>query len=215
MQLIIDSSKREYEVDGMDEINRIRKLPSMQREQDFPLFMRHTREIAVTKNGKERSYEDIKADRRKLESRIDYELVCPMNYLQECLNNIPIHRQKNSVNPTSDYFIKFRGEANRRQMKKIKELVKEYDSFTRQFSGSYAENKELITEKFSDLVENISKIKVRNPVTINRLLEISMGVETLYKPSEPDESTKYCTKIMNVLYRVDKDKFLSNFVKGE
>lgn len=226
-QVIIDGCKREYEVDGMDEIKRIRKLKCMNRYElvesdegktkkqmkDFPKFMKYTKEVKLTKNGKERNYSDVKREKNSISNRIDMSIECPMNYLQDCLNTIPIHRKKNSVVPTSEFFIKYAGDANRRQMKKVKELIKDYDDFVYQKRADYIGNKEEITNKFKELIDSIAKIKIKNDVTINRLLEIAMGVETLYKPSEPDEITKNCTQIMNCLYRVNKDKFLKNFKK--
>jgi len=43
--------------------------------------MRYTHKIPVTHNGKERPQEEIKSDRKKVEKRIDNELICPMNWL--------------------------------------------------------------------------------------------------------------------------------------
>lgn len=100
MQVIIDSCKRLYEIDGVKEIDRISKLPCMSMKKevidkngnkrmkkcDFPEFMKYTREIAVTKDGKELPQEDIEESKNKLKGRINKDLVCPMNWLQEWLD---------------------------------------------------------------------------------------------------------------------------------
>lgn len=102
MQVIIDSCKRLYEIDGVKEIDRISKLPCMSMKKevidkngnkrmkkcDFPEFMKYTREIAVTKDGKELPQEDIEESKNKLKGRINKDLVCPMNWLQEWLDKI-------------------------------------------------------------------------------------------------------------------------------
>lgn len=89
MQVIIDSCKRLYEIDGVKEIDRISKLPCMSMKKevidkngnkrmkkcDFPEFMKYTREIAVTKDGKELPQEDIEESKNKLKGRINKDLV--------------------------------------------------------------------------------------------------------------------------------------------
>jgi hypothetical protein len=57
-QVAIDGIKRQYAVDPNDEIARIRDMDCMKREKDYPLFMKYTHKIPVTKNGAERPYED-------------------------------------------------------------------------------------------------------------------------------------------------------------
>ena len=81
-QVIIDGCKREYEIDGENEIKRISKMSCMTilkktREHtkngslkfmkcDFPKFMKYTREIKYTKNGKELPYSEIGEKKNKL-----------------------------------------------------------------------------------------------------------------------------------------------------
>ena len=94
-QVIIDGCKREYEIDGNKEIDRISKMPCMTikeqcgvtktgkpkyHKKDFPEFMKYTREIKYTKDGKELPQEEIMESKDKLKSRINDELLCPMNW---------------------------------------------------------------------------------------------------------------------------------------
>ena len=79
-QLVIDSCKRSYEIDGEDEIKRISKLPCMTLTKtvetddgrlknvrcDFPEFMKYTREVKRTKNGKELPTDVINKNKNKL-----------------------------------------------------------------------------------------------------------------------------------------------------
>ena len=83
-QIVIDSCKREYEIDANQEIERIASLPymTMTRETerngktktikyDFPKFMKYTREIKYTKDGKELPQEVVDNAKTKLKARIN------------------------------------------------------------------------------------------------------------------------------------------------
>lgn len=224
-QVIIDSCKKEYVVSGMEEIKRIRRMDCMDRYEivadesgkekkvpcDYPMFMRYTKEIKYTRNGKDRPQKEINEEKGKIEKRINYDFVCPMNWLQEILDGIKISKKNRTV-PTEDFFIKMEGKANNRQMSKIKKMVSEYDEFVKQYKDNFDEHAEEIVEKFRELVENLQKIKVGNIVTINRLIETTLNLETGLKREKKSESTKYSRRLLNALYKMDKEKFLNNFV---
>lgn len=229
-QVIIDSCKRLYEIDGVKEIDRISKLPCMSMKKevidkngnkrmkkcDFPEFMKYTREIAVTKDGKELPQEDIEESKNKLKGRINKDLICPMNWLQEWLDKIQGASTKVTT-PTENFFIKMKGEGNYNQMTKIMTTVEEYDSYIKNMQLLCSDNEtyyDLIAQKAADMVKEISKMKIRNVVTINRLIEISLGISTekgrsSYRKSNPQ---KYARKTLNLLYKYSKEKFLNNFV---
>ena len=229
-QVIIDSCKRLYEIDGVKEIDRISKLPCMSMKKeiidkygnkktqkcDFPEFMKYTREIAATKDGKELPQEDIEESKNKLKGRINKNLVCPMNWLQEWLNQIQGASKTNTV-PTEDFFIKMKGEGNYNQMSKIMTTVEEYDSYIKNMQLLCSDNEtyyDLIAQKSANMVDEISKIKIRNVVTINRLIEISLGISTEKGGSSSRKSNpqKYVRKTLNILYKYNKEKFLNNFI---
>lgn len=237
-QVIIDGCKREYEVDGVEEIKRIKKMPCMIRTKlavkkvkkkdengneiivdkavnikcDFPEFMKYTKDIKYTKNGKDRPYSEVKEEKDKIKNRIDRTLICPMNWLEEILSEIKMASTENST-PTEDFFIKMEGKANNRQMSKIVNLIDDYDRFYK----THIENEddiEIISAKYRELIEKIRSIKIGNPVTINRLIETSLDIETIYKTKEKNPNSKYTRKILNCLYKVSPSKFLSNFKKA-
>lgn len=182
---------------------------------DFPLFMRYTKEIKHTKNGKELADDIVQKNKQKLLNRINYDLQCPMNWLEEWLDkvqNIPNTNAKSM----SEYFVKMSGEGNRRQISKIRALVENYDKEIKKYKIENEEDDELllkINQSMTDILEQLSKIQVNNIVTINRLIETSFGLETnnnrslFYKNGQ-----KYTRKMLNLLYKMDKNKFLSNFV---
>lgn len=230
-QVVIDSCKRLYEVDGMDEINRIQKMPCMNRYHliekddgtlkqskfDFPQFMAYTRKIAVSKDGKARANEDIQADKGKLKNRIDDSLVCPMNWLQERLNKIQNASTYRCL-PTKQFFVKMTGTANNRQMAKITETVEEYIRMTQSLRMRYKDNQETyrvyLYQETEAVIEKLQKIKIRNLKTINRLIEVAIGLSSEVGNSKRREfhPEKYPRKLLALLYRMDKDKFLSNFI---
>lgn len=240
-QIIIDGCKREYEIDGNKEIERISKMDCMNPEIpkdiinvnrycvrsndsndnkkpkkcDFPEFMRYTREIKYTKDGKELPYEEISDKKNKLKNRINPVLVCPMNWLEDWLDKIQGAAIAETT-PTEEFFIKMSGKANDRQMTKVRQIVEEYDSYVKslQFTSPSSEDytRHLI-EKSNEVLSELKKIKIGNKVTINRLIETSLGLAknkfNCYK-----DANKYTRKTLNLLYRMDKDKFLGNFIEG-
>lgn len=204
-QIIIDGCKREYEISGVEEIKRISKLSCMTltdkngRKCDLPVFMKYTRNM----------HTDIS---RK---RIHPDLQCPMNWLEEYLDKIPGASTHNTL-PTENFFIKIQGSANRRQISKIQKLVMEFDAKVKHLQCIKPDDDNLYIEKLiaytDEILENLSKIQIGNPVTINRLIETALGLEKnhnqrYYKHYE----SKYTRKLLNCLYRMDKERFLANF----
>lgn len=223
-QVIIDGCKREYEVDGIEEIKRIKKLPCMERYKeyinekgkkrkikcDFPEFMKYTKDVSYTKNGVEIPYEEVKASKDKIKNRIDKSLVCPMNWLQNSLDEIKRIPSTSTI-PTKEFFLKLKGKGDARQISKIRRLIDKYDHFVMQ--NSFEDNPEKIIEEFETLIENVSKIKIGNIVTINRLIECAIALESNCVNLESKGTEfKSSRRILNCLYRMNKEKFLSNFL---
>ena len=228
-QLIIDGCKRTYEINGGEEIKRISKLPCMSLTKtievdddkfkiikcDFPEFMRYTREIPHTKDGKELPSEVVSKNKSKLRRRINPDLQCPMNWLEEWLDKIQNISSTNTI-PTKEFFIKMHGDANRRQMTKVQHLAEYWDGYIKNYAMSKNDNNAFfcMVDVSREVVDEISKIKIGNIVTINRLIELALGLSSevgashkrLYDPS------KYTRKILNLLYKSNKEKFLTNFI---
>ena len=230
-QVIIDGCKREYEINGEEEIKRISRLPcmSLMRETnesakggkprtvkcDFPKFMKYTREIKCTKDGKELPYEQISEKRDKLESRINDELQCPMNWLEEWLDKIQNISSTNSE-PMKKYFIKMDGYGNNRQITQIRKLIEEYDDYIKHGKIVAEDSEDFTVEmvnRSNELLEKLSKIKIGNIVTINRLIETSFGLEQNNNKSlSYKKGQKYTRKMLNMLYKMNRKNFLMNFV---
>ena len=230
-QVQIDSCKRSFEIDGEEEIKRISKLPCMSMTKtieaddgkiktikcDFPEFMKYTRDIPYTKDGKELPYETVSKNKRKLRNRINEDLQCPMNWLEEWLDKIQNISNTNTV-PTKEFFIKMQGRPNDRQMSAIMNLVKEYDDCVKSSNISPPKTDDeyvfTIVEKANAILDKLQAINVRNVLTINRLIEVALGLSSeigvshrrKYNPS------KYTRKLLNLLYKTDKSRFLANFI---
>lgn len=232
-QVIIDGCKREYEVDGVEEIKRIKGLDCMKRtidiydeegrkrkkKSDFPEFMRYTKKVKCTKNGKERPYEEIKEDKQKIINRIDKNLQCPMNNLQKVLKGVNNISSTNTI-ATKDFFIKMNGTANNKQMTKIRELAENYDKniFLILSSDDSQEDKNIkIKQENDNIIQKLNGIKIGNLKTINRLIETSLGLASGVGVNTEnfDKSTKYARNVLKLLYKMNKEKFLCNFVKNE
>ena len=177
--------------------------------------MKYTREIQISKNNKALPLEEIQKNRDKLKQRINPTLSCPMNWLEECLDKIQGASTVKTESIT-DYFIKMKGKANSRQMTKIRKLIEDYDGLVKYLQMN-CDNKETLVSRLIEgseyLLSELKKIKIGNPVTINRLIETALGLETRVGNSKQlsTSSTKYCRKTLNYLYKMDKKKFLINF----
>nr|DAT99576.1 MAG TPA: RNA dependent RNA polymerase [Caudoviricetes sp.] len=229
-QVIIDGCKREYEIDSNKEIDRISKLQCMSMKKligytstgkskyqkcDFPEFMKYTREIKYTKDGKELPQEEINESKNKLKNRINDNLLCPMNWLEKWLDKIQ-HATTSDAYETSKFFIKMSGDANRRQMTKIMKIIEDYDSCIKIVKANSKNNDEyvkFIIEKNEEIINELSKMKIKNIVTINRLIELALGLssEKGASKSRTYNPEKYKRKILNLLYKIDKNRFLANF----
>lgn len=235
MQVIIDGCKRVFEVDGMTEIKRISALPSMKRTKldtvinkngdivekqvkyDFPLFMLYTREIKTTKNGKDRKYEDISFDRNKLKNRIDEDLICPMNWLEERLDKIQNVQSRHTI-PTEEFFIKVEGKADNKKMSRLMRLIQEYDEEMSKIFKTNYDSDEIRNEQILNItktsVDKMSKLRTKDKKTVNRLIELAFGIQDTTHggiKSKKYSTEKYSRKILNMLYKANRDLFLSNF----
>ena len=107
-----------------------------------------------------------------------------------------------------------RGKANDRQMTKIRNLIESYDSYIKQIriNCEDEEYEQKLLSKSKEVLEELKKIRIGNIITINRLIETALGIESdNNNPSCYKSATKYTRKTLNLLYKMNKEKFLSNF----
>ena len=219
-QVIIDGCKREYEVDALSEIERIKKMPCMNpmlhdEKKDYPFFIKYVKNISVSQKGKDVPYEEIRDKKAKISDRINPKLVCPMNWLQDWLDKIQSASQESTI-PTKQFIRHLDGKANDRQISKIQKLVSDYDSFIK-LNHDRFEEEDFISEfdeVTNEFISSIKKIKIGNMKTINRLIEIALDVseENNNPHCKKKYSIKYGRRMLNTLYRQNKEAFLSNFI---
>ena len=170
--------------------------------------MKYTREIKYTKDGKELPQEEIGESKDKLKSRINRGLLCPMNWLEDWINKIQNASTVETI-PTERFFVKMDGYANNRQMSKIRHIIEYIQSNS---SLDDETSIELIISRSKLVLNELSKIKVGNIATINRLIETSLGIESKDNGNIfYNKSQKYTRKMLNCLYKMNKEKFLLNF----
>ena len=219
-QVIIDGCKREYEVDALSEIERIKKMPCMNptlhdEKKDYPFFIKYVKNISVSQKGKDVPYEESRDKKAKINDRINPKLVCPMNWLQYWLDKIQSASQESTI-PTKQFIRHLDGKANDRQISKIQKLVSDYDSFIKRNHDRFEEEDFIseFDEVTNEFISSIKKIKIGNMKTINRLIEIALDVseENNNPHCKKKYSIKYGRRMLNTLYRQNKEAFLSNFI---
>ena len=103
-----------------------------------------------------------------------------MNWLEYWLDNIQKIPTTNAV-PVSNFFIKMSGKANYKQITKIMSLVEEYDKYVKHLKCrddiDSDEYNQLLLEKSRGVFDEISKVKINNLITINRLVETALSLE--------------------------------------
>lgn len=111
-QCAIDNAKRTFDVDLVGEIERITKDMNLEAN-GYPIFWKHIKD-------KKSKIGDKLFDARKINKK----LICPMNYLM----NLKFENfRSNESTLTMDYFFnKYELETNRRQSKKVEELIEKY-----------------------------------------------------------------------------------------
>lgn len=226
-QIVIDGCKKVYSVNAIDDIKRIQKMECMTwlnskgAKKDFPEFMKYTRAVPFMKNGKERSYEDIQDDKNKLNRRINYELVCPMNDLQRVIDNIDTKDRERTIDTIE--FLNLRehtdSSTRRYRMSKIRKLANALHDFMKQQSSAVdTDDKylyvELIAMKMEEVIQQVKSISKNDEDLFNRMIEICIGCYTnlggsLWKQQRAVVADS--TIILNLLYKSNKDLFLKQF----
>ena len=76
------------------------------------------------------------------------------------------------------------------------------------------EYNQLLLEKSRGVFDEISKVKINNLITINRLVETALSLKMKSSSkSGIDKGCRYSRKILNLLFKTNRSKFLSNFIE--
>ena len=138
-QIAIDSAKRLFDVDVGSEIKRIKKDMDVENNK-YPAFWKVIRRDFKEKN-------------------INYNLVCPMNYLYNL--KLEQFRSNESTIPIQYFFKKFEIEKNRKTCKKVEEIIEMY--MNKYYSTISSENEDsyfLLKMDFDNMIQDIKKVYV-------------------------------------------------------
>lgn len=190
-QVAIDNAKRTFDIDLESEIDRI-KVDMCVSKYKYPTFWLNIRKDFNKKHDELKKYlkdvielkiipKEVESGEKTMEEfltklksdikkkdRINRYLKCPMNYL--CDLKLTKQRNENSTLPMSHFFNKYELETNRRQSKKVEELIEKYSLDL--YNNIMNDNKEytdygysdedslLLRSDFDQLIEDIKKIYI-------------------------------------------------------
>lgn len=224
-QVAIDSSKRRFLVDVSKEIARIGKLECMQVKTEdglcakpyFWQFIKEFKEeqvdmeLSKTEYIKEKA--KVKKDKtekiEKLKEKCIVEKICPMDFIQEAIDNIEVNKDNSKYEDDIDFIKNVDGKADTRKMDKIKKLVKELDDmykvhFDRLANGEQIDDDEWSIEQqitTDKIFKDLSKIKMgkKDLKTIQMLVKNTL---------ECKENKKYKRRMLDCLFKNYTDLFL-------
>lgn len=209
MQVAIDNAKRRFDIDLTREIDLIKKDMDIKKN-EYPAFW------GIVKKGFNKS-------------RINKELICPMNYIFDI--EVSKFRNKDSTLPMSHFFIKHELNEHRRKCKKVEELISKYSLDLYNYyqkpkddgyldSESETDNYLLLRSDFDDLISDIRNTYISKNYLglmswlINRAFGIGAGVRS---KSDIMISTINTNKaiLLKILYDVNRDALLKCFISKE
>lgn len=202
-QCSIDNSKRLYRVDIAKEIKRISELDSM----------KHT-----TTNSKDNEIKAKPNFWKYVSSKVNTDSLincdCPMNYLQDVLDNqIKVaSKYKDTV-----YNIKFLetipGKANDKQVTRVEEVLKKLDDAVKEHNDKVASGEILEDEDKWNEEQQVMQKDVVKYISGLKLKEKTVSILIAKALSKNGMNKKYKRKLLNALYRSHKELFLNCFKK--
>ena len=195
-QIAIDSAKRLFDVDVGAEIRRIKKDMCVDHNK-YPAFWKIIRR-------------DFK------EKKINYDLICPMNYLYNL--KLDQFRSDNPTIPIEYFIIKQPLELDKRICKRTEKLISDFSMQNYQ-SDEYRENFLLLNMDFNKLIENIqmSSISKNYKGFMFWLLDRTFSISPKLKANQhkiKSKIKKNRSLMIKTLYTVNKKCFLDCFTKN-
>ena len=128
-----------------------------------------------------------------------------MNDLQDALGSVKFTSSTNTI-PTVNFIKQITGKANLRQMSKITSYAQELELMSKE----NMDDDEIILycNRYEEMLHDLRKIKVKNPKTINRLIEIALNTSTMGRKKE---YSRYTRNLLKLLHDTDTKLFLDNF----
>lgn len=215
-QCAIDNAKRTFDVDLIGEIDRITKDMNLE-SNGYPIFWKHIKD-------KKAKIGDKLFDCRKINKK----LVCPMNYLMNL--KFDNFRSSESTLPMSHFFNKYELETNRRQSKKVEELIEKYsfDLYNKtvvnpngEFTdyGFSSSDNLLLMSDFEVLIDDIRNTYISNTYIglmswlIDRAFMITPNIKSNFNNIDV-KTNKNKSLLLKVLYDVNPKNILKIFSKN-
>lgn len=213
--------KYKEEINRDTEIEKIKniKIPNFKEFNDFI----KNRITFLEKD--EKVIDKIISARAKMESeyKFNYELKCPMNFLQYIIEEelINANRGQGEIKKhTLDFVKKIEGKAKTKQMDNVEELVQEWDDLVKRHKKKLSELKD--EEEINNIkkTHNIEELEMLENINLN-LSKMKLSDKTmqmLIKNALLDKNKKSSTshimlKILKVLHKNFKTQFLKIFKK--
>lgn len=196
-QIAIDSAKRLFDVDVGAEIRRIKKDMDVENNK-YPAFWKIIRRDFKEKN-------------------INYNLICPMNYLYNL--KLDQFRSTESTIPTESFIINQPLELDKRICKRTEKMINDFSMQNYQ-NGDENEGYLLLKSDFHKLIESIQMSSVSKNYKgfmfwlLNRTFSISPRLKA-NQYSIKSTIKKNRSIMIKTLYCVNKRVFLDCFVKSE
>lgn len=234
-QVAIDNAKRMYEIDLNKEINRISKLPCMQKKITVngkellakPYFWQFVKTVkekqykkVKIKDKEERINREasLKAEAKKekkekedaIASRCFNDKICPMDFIQDEIEKIKSNWTEKSYIKDITFInkIKDSNKADSKQKKKIEGIIKDLDDIIKEHNDKVSnDNDESWIEKQQMIInETIFKI--------SKMKIKPKTMEMLIRDAINDkrDSKQFKLKMLNCLYKAHTDTFLNCFV---
>lgn len=192
-QISIDLAKKSFDIDVVREINRIRNLPCMKRN-EIPQFF--------ASNKKSRNNKDF--DDKKVVS-----MNCPMDIMAKIIKDKAIgYADRESHLPLRNFWNKgIIGKANRYKKDRFVEAVQNYN-----ISDKWIEKHEKEMSK-----ETVLSLKNRNMTQFLVKVSKELDQETIMQLvilATDDNNSKIRATILNFLFKLYKDEFMNCFIKN-
>ena len=212
-QCAIDNAKRRFDIDLVNEINRIKSDMNITKN-GLPAFW------TIIKKPTKKTPKERKKQRDNLKAKVNKDLQCPMNYIFNI--KVKEFKPKDSTLPMSTFFVKYELEEDRRKSKKVEELITKYsfDLYNSVSSDLDEDEKRedylLLRSNFDDLIKDIKKIYISK----NYLGLMSWLIDRSFKitPNIRSNDKKILNKINNnrsilikVLYEINNENLLKCF----
>lgn len=157
-----------------------------------------------------------KKDKEKLADKIDNDINCPMNYLLEALNNVRFGKYGGAV-PTEEFFTGFTDKPSKGHMGKLRKIASECNTKAQWIVRNIESPEDrlvFMSQLYDEAVEEMKKVKTKSPATMARLVEVAFGYDRngTIGTAEKKVLNKYTRVMLKLLYRMNRDAFLSCFL---